>query len=168
MKVQYRITEDDYASAARFHAWRQFITRSRRTQFGVAGSILVALLGIGLWMGPAAALIFIIVVAVFVGLYIGGLLTRTPKRARRHYRQYKAIQQPVAAELTESGVKFSNADGETMLSWSKVLQWRQNDQFILIYGMPILYYFVPKSIEREGFDVPLLIQHLSEHVGPER
>ena len=168
MKVQYRITEDDYASAARFHAWRRFITRSTTTQFGAAGSILVALLGIGLWIGPVAALIFIIVVAVFVSLYIGGLLTRTPSRARRHYRQYKAIQEPVAAELTENGVKFSNADGEAILSWSKVFQWRQNDQFILIYGMPILYYIVPKSIAREGFDIPLLVQRLAEHVGPER
>jgi hypothetical protein len=27
---------------------------------------------------------------------------------------------------------------------------------------------VPKSIEREGFDIPLLIKRLAEHVGPER
>ena len=48
------------------------------------------------------------------------------------------------------------------------LQWRQNKQLILIYGMPILYYIVPKSIQREGFDIPLLIQRLTEHVGTER
>ena len=167
MKVQYRITEDDYAHVARFHAWRHFLTRPTTTQL-VAGSILVALLGIGLWIRPAAALIFIIVNAVFVILYSVGLLVLTSSRARRQYRQYKAIQEPVAAELTEGGVKFSNADGEAILSWSKVFQWRQNDQFILIYGMPILYYIVPKSIGREGFDVPLLVQRLAEHVGPER
>jgi hypothetical protein len=79
-----------------------------------------------------------------------------------------AIQELIAAELTDKGIKFSNADGEAILSWSKVFQWRQNDQFILIYGMPILYYIVPKSIGREGFDVPLLVQRLAEHVGPER
>jgi hypothetical protein len=34
--------------------------------------------------------------------------------------------------------------------------------------MPILYYIVPKSIAREGFDISLLVQRLAEHVGPER
>jgi hypothetical protein len=34
--------------------------------------------------------------------------------------------------------------------------------------MPILYNVVPKSIEREGFDIPLLVRRLAEHVGPER
>ena len=78
------------------------------------------------------------------------------------------MQEPMAAELTETGIKFSNGDGEAILPWSKVFQWRQNDQFVLIYGMPILYYVVPKSIAREGFDITLLVQRLAEHVGPER
>jgi hypothetical protein len=34
--------------------------------------------------------------------------------------------------------------------------------------MPVLYYIVPKSIERDGFDIPLLVQRLAERVGPER
>jgi len=134
-------------------------------QFVVFGG---ALLGIGAGVHPAAALIFAIAVAVLVILYAVGLFVLTPGRARRHYRQYKAIQEPIAAELTETGVKFSNGDGEANLPWSKVFQWRQNDQFVLIYGMPVLYYIVPKSIAREGFDIPLLVQRLAEHVGPER
>lgn len=167
MKVQYQITENDYANLARFHTWRHFIARPSTTQL-VAGGIIVALLCIGLWMRPAAALILVIVVAVFVILFAVGLFVRTPSRARRQYQQYKAIHEPIAVELTETGVKFSNGDGEANLPWSKIFQWRQNDQFILIYGMPILYNVVPKSIEREGFDIPLLVRRLAEHVGPER
>ena len=68
----------------------------------------------------------------------------------------------------DAGIRFSNSDGEAVLPWSKVLQWRQNGQFILIYLMPIMFYILPKSIAREGFDIPLLIQRLAEHVGPER
>lgn len=165
MKVQFRITENDYAHLARFHAWRNFITRPSATQLVAFGA---ALFCIGVWMPPAGALFFVIVVAVFVILYAVALLVLTPGRARRHYRQYKAIPKPIAAELTETGVKFSNGDGEAILPWSKVFQWRQNNQFILIYGMPVLYYIVPKSIAREGFNIPLLVQRLAEHVGPER
>jgi hypothetical protein len=165
MKVQYRITENDYAHVARFHAWRHFITRPSAIPFVVFGG---ALLGLGVGVNPAAAFTFASAVALFVITYVVCLFAFTPGRARRHYRQYKAIQEPIAAELTETGVRFSSGDGEVMLPWSKVFQWRQNDQFILIYGMPILYYVVPKSIEREGFDIPLLVQRLAEHVGPER
>jgi len=152
---------------ARFHAWRHFVARPSAMQL-VASCIIVALLGIVLWTRPATAPILAFVVAVFVILFTIGLFVRTSGRARRHYRQYKGIQEPITVELTEAGIKFSNADGEAILPWSKAFQWRQNDRFILIYGMPILYYIVPKSIEREGFDVPLLIQRLAEHVGPER
>ena len=165
MKVQYRITENDYAHLARFHAWRHLIAR---TSAKLLVAVIVALLGIGLWIDPEVALIFVIVVAVYVIMFAVGLFLLTPRRARRHYRQYKAMQEPIAAELTETGVKFSNGDGEAILPWSKVFQWRQNDQFILIYGMPILYHIVPKSIAREGFDISLLVQRLAEHVGPER
>jgi hypothetical protein len=31
-----------------------------------------------------------------------------------------------------------------------------------------LFHIVPKSIAQEGFDIPLLVQRLGEHVGPER
>ena len=167
MKVQYRITENDYAHLARFHAWRHFIARPSTTQLAAFG-IIVALLCIGLWIRPAAAWIAVITVVVIAFLVAVHLLVHTPRRARQQYRQYKTMQEPFTAELTETGVKFSHVDGEAILPWSKVFQWRQNDQFILIYGMPILFYIVPKSIEREGFDIPLLVQRLTEHVGPER
>jgi hypothetical protein len=167
MKVQYRITEDDYANALRFHAWRHFIARPSSMQL-VAGGVIVILLGVGVWTRPAIAAIFAAVLAVFAILLAIGWLVGTPSRARRHYRQYRGIQEPITIELTEAGIKFSNADGEGILPWSKALQWRQNDRFILIYTMPIIFHIIPKSIEHEGFDVALLVQRLVEHVGPER
>lgn len=167
MKVQYRITEDDYAAVARFHVWRHFIARPSTMRL-VAGGVAVVVLGISVWEQPSLATPFLVAIAVFAILLAFSLLVRTPSRARRHYRQYKSIQEPITAELTDAGIHFSVPDGEANVPWSKVLQWRQNDQFVLIYPMPILYYIVPKSIQREGFEVPLLIQRLTDHVGPER
>jgi Na+/melibiose symporter-like transporter len=167
MKVQYRITEDDYAGAARFHAWRHFIARPT-TMMLVACGIVMVLLGISLWTRALSAQMLVFTIVVVSILFAFGLFVRTPNRARRHYRQYKAIQELITADLTDAGIRFSNSDGEAILPWSKVFQWRQNKQLILIYGMPILYYIVPKSIQREGFDIPLLIQCLTEHVGTER
>ena len=167
MKVSYRITEDDYASAARFHAWRHFIARPSTAQFAYGG-ILVALLGICMWTLPAIVPVFVVGGAMLAIMIAFALLVRTPSRARRHYRQYKGIQELITAELTEAGINFSTANGGANLQWSKIFQWRQNDRFVLVYPMPILFYLVPKSIAREGFDLPLLVKRLAEHVGPER
>ena len=167
MKVQYRITEDDYARAARFHAWRHFIARPSIVVLVACGMVAV-LLGISLWMRAMSAEMLAFSIVIFLVLIGFSLFVHTPSRARRHYRQYKALQEPITADLTDAGIRFCNSDGEGILPWSKVFQWRQNKQLILIYGMPILFYIVPKSIEPEGFDVPLLIQRLTEHVGPER
>jgi hypothetical protein len=171
MKVQYQIAEEDYVSAARFHAWRHFITRPSNTSLLASGTIVV-LLGVGLWESVVSVemlvlgIVYVIVLfSVLSALY---LFVRVPSQARRHYRQYKAVQVPITAELTDAGIKFSTADSEGILTWSKILQWRQNDRFILTYAMPILYYIVPKTVARKGFDIPLLVQRLAEHVGPER
>ena len=74
----------------------------------------------------------------------------------------------MTVELVETGISFCTSDGAATLRWSNIFQWRQNEKFILIYGMPVLYYILPKEIARNGFDVPQLLERLSEHVGPER
>jgi hypothetical protein len=164
--AQYRLTEDDYASAQRFHAWRQLFARPLQTALIAIGSI-GALIGIANFSHLPVGLI----VTMGLGAAIGGAIGQfvyAPWRARRHFRQYKAVHEPITAELTETGINFSSTDGTANLQWSKILQWRQNDRFVLIYPMPILFHLVPKSIAQQGFDIALLVQRLAEHVGPER
>jgi hypothetical protein len=167
MKVQYRITEDDYAKVMRFAAWRRFIARPSATAL-VAGGLIAAMLGAAVWARPAVAAALAVGLAVFAILLAISLVVRTPGRARRHYRQYKDLHEPLTVELTEAGLAFSTVDGQAALPWAKVFQWRQNSEFILIYRMPILFHIVPKAIAREGFDIPLLLRRLAEHVGPDR
>jgi hypothetical protein len=165
MKIQYRITEDDYANAARLHAWRHFISMSPSTKLLVFALVVLACIGLWERIVSVAGLAFIVLTISIIGAII--VLVVTPRRARRHYRGYKSIQEPIVAELTDAGISFSNSDGEGVLPWSKVLQWRQNTQFILIYPMAVMYYVVPKSIGRDGFDIALLTRRLVEQVGPE-
>jgi hypothetical protein len=166
-EVQYRITEHDYASALRFHAWRRLIARPSTITLVDAG-IAVVLIGFILWIVPSLLAPVAFAVAAIAILLVVVPFVRARGRARQHYRQYKGIDDPVTLELRDAGIKFTNADGGGILPWSKVLQWRQNDRFILIYRMPILFHIVPKSIAQDGFDVALLVQRLVEQVGPER
>jgi ABC-type bacteriocin/lantibiotic exporter with double-glycine peptidase domain len=91
MKVQYRITEDDYASALRFHAWRRFIARPSTTML-VAGGVAVVLLGFILWTEPSLLTTVAFAVPVFAITMALALFVQVPRRARRQYRQYRDMQ----------------------------------------------------------------------------
>jgi hypothetical protein len=167
MKVEYRITEDDYATIARFNAWRRFFARPSTSRL-VTGVILVILAGLWLWKEPHIAPALAFGVAIYVMFVVYRLFVAIPRLARRHYRNYKGIDGPIVAELTDEGVRFSNVNGEGILPWPNIFQWRQNDRFVIMYSMPILFHIVPKSAAQQGFDIPRLVQQLAEHVGPER
>lgn len=165
MEVTYRISEQDYVNITKLSA--KFTPRIvlaycvavlvlvllviYRSQILRGGALPAAVIG-GLIAG---------LVVVFVMRYIV-----VPILARRHYRKYKAIHQEFALELVDDGIRFSSANGEGKVLWSQVDKWRQNDEFILIYLMPRLYYMVPKSIADQGFDLQALIEKLLHHVGP--
>jgi len=62
----------------------------------------------------------------------------------------------VQIALNEEGIEFSTADSNGMIRWEKFLKWRQNDNYLLVYLMPRMYYIIPKSIEASGFDLAAL------------
>jgi hypothetical protein len=61
-----------------------------------------------------------------------------------------------------SGLPLGCVVGEGSLPWRMILQWGRNDQFVLAYNMPRMFYLVPKSVVQQGFDIPVLLQGLAE------
>jgi hypothetical protein len=167
LKAQYRITEDDFAKVARLNAWRNLIARPSAPQL-MARGIIIILLGLAIWKHPAAVPVFAFISTVFAILIAIALFVRGPRLSRQLYRQYKAIQEPITIELLDDGIRLSSPDGYSNVPWSKIFKWRQNEQFILIFKMPLLFHIVPKSVAREGFDIALLVRRLAEQIGPER
>jgi hypothetical protein len=161
MNVIYTISEIDYVRAMKLY---YKITPKIATIYAVLGLTLV----LAMFFGPE------IVSAGAIGAMIGGLivivlgrLIFSPFIAKRHYGKYKSIQEPITLELKEDGVGFSTADGRGVLPWEKILKWRQNDSYLLLYPMPRLYHIIPKTVVQSGFDLPSLIAKLEERIGPE-
>lgn len=159
MKATYRISEDDYVNAMKLFA--KFTLRKAVTFWGyvLVWAAIVA-------FGPPT------VSAAAEGGLIGLVIVLAPLRyvispivARRNYRKYKAIQQEFAVEILDDGVRFMSPNSDGKLTWANMLKWRHNENYILIYPMPRLYHILPKSIASGGFDVALLINRLTEHVG---
>jgi len=159
MKVKYRISEDDYVSAMKLFA------KLSPRESGIYSASTVVLVVLAVFGTP------LIKAGAIGGLAGGAIVTLvgryivSPILARRHYQKYKAIHQEFTIELLDDGVRFTSPDADGKLTWDKMLKWRENQDYILIYPMPQLYHIVPKSIATGGFDVKLLTNRLSQYVG---
>ena len=159
MKATYRISEQDYVNATKL-----FAKLSLRVFLIYAASTL-ALIALAAFGPP-------IIKAGAIGGLVGGFAVALvgryillPILARRHYRKYKAIHEEFTIELLNDGVRFSSPDADGKLTWNKMLKWRENKNYILIYPMPRLFHIVPKSIASNGFDLKVLTDGLLQHIG---
>lgn len=159
MKATYRITESDYVNAMKLGA------KPSPKLKGIFLTVVLALILLSIFaQNPVRA------IALFFLIYVPlVLLARRyifiPIIARRHYRKYKAIHEEFTVELLDEGIHKTSPNGDGKITWDKIYKWRQNEKYILLYPMPKLFYIIPKSVEAGGFDIPLLINQLTQHVG---
>ncbi|MCK5034476.1 MAG: YcxB family protein [Candidatus Sabulitectum sp.] len=159
METTYTITEDDYAGAMKlFHK----ITPGKATVYAIVTMALILTAFSGLEIISAGASGGLI--GIFL-LLVPGRLIAMPFLAKRQYRKYKAIQEPVTVQLTDEGVNFTTADGGGIIRWEKLLKWRQNEKYILIYPMPKLFHIIPVRVADSGFDIQALVKLLESRVG---
>jgi hypothetical protein len=159
MIARFRISEDDYAAAMKLFVR---LARTRR----VLLIAIVAVLALGALLGGRTLWPVVLVGFVGVGIIVMPIAL-APTVARRHYRQYKGMQEAFGAELLDHGLRIESLHGEGTIVWENILQWRQNDRFVLVYVMPRLFHVLPKSVVEQGFDMPALIERLGRQVGPE-
>jgi hypothetical protein len=157
LQAEYRITEDDYVRALRLDLV------GRPALLLACGAILIMLM-LAIWSILGGARV-IIAIPVVLGIFA---FIALPLQARRYYQLNKDIQELITVEFDDDGLQFSAIDGHSKLPWPKIIKWRQNDHFILVYKMPHIFHIVPKSIAQAGFDIALLVKRLGEHVGRER
>jgi YcxB-like protein len=159
MTAKYRISEDDYVNAMKLYG-----------KLTPLGAMVLAGLALFLVMievfGPRA------LQGVAAGGLVGGLIVSlvgwyvlSPIMGRRQYRKYKAIQEEFTIELFDDGVHIHTGESYSKIKWANIQKWRHNNDYILIYPMPRIYYVVPKSVSHGGFDIPLLLKKLTENIG---
>lgn len=159
MKHHYRITEDDFVAATKLSA--------RLTPIRIALVLLVlgalALLAVFgdpiLRAGGIAGLLSGSVTYLVIRFFL------TPFNARRNYRKYPAMHQEQWLELTPEGLAGGSPIGQALVGWEHIIKWRENDEFVLVYVMPRMFYIVKKAWAQEGVDIEELRGNLREKVG---
>jgi hypothetical protein len=160
MQAEYTISEDDYVKAQLLAA-----RRGRRRWFTIGGG-MVAGFALAMYGPPAMRDLSLMLVSLAIGFAVVIVITRVgiPYYVRRHYRQYKLLHAPFTLHLRDSGLHFVSPETSLVLDWDKIVKWQENDDFVLVYSAPRLFYIIPKRIQAEGFDVAQLTGQLTSHV----
>ncbi|WP_167595194.1 YcxB family protein [Collimonas pratensis] len=159
MKTTYRISEKEYMQAI------NLASKSSPRQIGLIFMMVLAATAVLSFLGTGTGLditfnclLILTIFGVVIFIYI-------PHVARKGYRQNKDIQGTLTIELLDNGVEFSSPNTVARVPWDHIVKWRQKGDWIFIYRTSRAFHMLPKSVATNGFDLPLLIGRLTQHVG---
>jgi|SRR5581483_7444964 len=146
------LRESDYVAA-------QFLHARPRPVFAAVGLLLLLAFVWALAASASAAMFGVLVwlVAFFV-LYL-------PWRAKRNFRQYKALSERVSAEVREDGLFFKRETGEGLVPWSHVNKWRVGKALVLLYPSSNVFYLIPSHFFPDPEAFALFVATLRGRLG---
>jgi hypothetical protein len=104
-------------------------------------------------------------IGAIVGGILGDIVVRkiyAPYQTRKQYKSYKAAQEPTTVRSSEDGLYFTASIGDAKINWDRILKWREDSNFVLIYQAPQIYHIIPKRVGAFAIEVSKL---LSRNVG---
>ncbi|HPY40698.1 MAG TPA: YcxB family protein [Thiolinea sp.] len=159
VKATYTISERDFLAASRLNE-----TPSRRLiLILVVILILLAAVYFTDYYGYGQ-----LALGTFIGLSLGYLFLHfvgSPFKAKRFYRGFKALHDTFTVQLLPAGVEIGSSTGVNTLLWQDLKDWKQNQDYLLLYPKPEVFYILPKKISEQGFDGRALVQALERYVG---
>jgi hypothetical protein len=146
--IQGELQQTDYVRA-------QFLHMRPRRSFAAIGVLLLLLFAVAAFLGdgtlPLVALLAFLGALFFV--YI-------PWRARRAFRQYKALSEPIKVTIQDEGLHFEREHGSGLLPWAQIRKWKGSNQLILLYPADHIFHLLPRHFfmnepEFSGFQATL-------------
>lgn len=159
----YQITEVDYINAQRLY-------RRRGSRWGYAVRWIVVLIGLAMAaLGLYAHVWWLAILAIPYASMPWWLhwLVNEPL-ARRQYRKYPAMHKPQSLEVSDENVRLSSVIGDSTLPWNLIIRWAEDDEYLLLFVQPRLYFIVPKRADVGGQVIARLGGLLARNVGPAR
>ena len=147
MKAQGTLTISDYLGAQRLHY---------RPKPWLA-VVLIVLCAASFWYAYSwrdwvMALLPVYFAAVFL-VYI-------PLKARRTFRQNKALADPMTVEVRDDGIFLSNAYSNGLLPWGHIYKWKHSARLVLIYRASNLMHIIPSRFFQSTSDYEAFLQIL--------
>ena len=144
MVVEGIISEQDFLAAQRLNF-------RPRPIFAVLGILLLMLMAyVVVELVPDSSCYVMIWLAFCLGLFFLYL----PWKAKRTYRQLKALAEPVTLEARDDGLFYQRERSQGLVPWSHICKWRHNKTLLLLYPASNMYMMVPSHFfpSPEAFD----------------
>ena len=146
-ELEYEMTPQDYARAQYLHM------RPRRWLVAV-GAILALLYLVTFGMnaasvirngGPYSLLLLFALPILLLAVHFGWLL---PWRARRLWKQQKALHSPIRMRIGDDGLDVQTEHGHARTPWDHLHRWKENNHLFLLYDSDNLFQMIPKRVLR--------------------
>jgi hypothetical protein len=152
VRIEGIIKESDYLRS-------QYLHLRPRPIFAIIGLILSALFLWALISSPSWA------ISAVVAYLVLWLLVFIPWQAKKNYRQYKALSEPVSVEVQDEGLFFKRENGEGLVPWSHIIKWRQSNTLLLLYPASNVFHLVPSHFFSTPENFSAFKEILREHIG---
>ncbi|ODA68114.1 hypothetical protein A7A08_01284 [Methyloligella halotolerans] len=145
--VRFQYTEDDMVAA---HAawWSGSASWQTFLKFGVIiGLLYIGLVYVANWGNPTtppqiAGALLVAIVVTLAGFAIGYVIT--PRRARKMYRQHKALGGEHQIEWDDDAIRMKSGIGSSELPWTIFHCWLDGPGSLLLYQANNLFHAIPK------------------------
>ncbi|WP_183030008.1 YcxB family protein [Altericroceibacterium spongiae] len=170
--IHYALSENDIIAAQR--AWWMGAARWQSFIKFVAilwGVYAVMLVGLDLYAGEQPNMMVLLgvlpVSAVIVVILFAFGFLQSKRRARRAYREHKALTGEHIVSWNDEGILFTSPIGSSTLPWSGFYGWLDGPETLLLYQTHMMFNPLPKAILPPGA-VSAIANRLRDAGVPER
>ncbi len=152
MTVTGQLKEVDYVAA-------QFLHLRPKRVFAVIGLFLLCLV---VWAMVFAQSYWFLLVLIYLAVFFAFII---PFKAKRNFRQYKVLSEPLTMEVREDGLFFKRTNGEGLVPWSHIVKWKNNKKLAILYPARNLFYMVPNHFFASPVEFQEFVDTLKERLG---
>ena len=136
MHIHGQLNEEDYVAA-------QFLHMRPSLPYAITGVLLLVIMLVVCALDHSKESLIALAALAFFALM---LFVYTPYRARRTFREYKALSEPVTYEIRDDGLYARREHGEGLVPWADLVKSKKNQKLILLYPARNIFYMLPQRL----------------------
>lgn len=152
MRIEGKVRESDYICS-------QYLHLRPHPLLAVLGLLMLALFVWVLIVSPSW------VMAGVTAYIVLWPLVFIPWRAKRTFKQYKALSEPVSVEVRDDGLFFRRNSGEGLVPWSHIVKWRKSNRLILLYPASNIFHLIPSHFFSSSEAYSAFAEKVKDKVG---
>ena len=105
------------------------------------------------------------VLAALPPILVATVVMTVPWHAKRAFRLYKALSERVSVDARPEGLFFKRTNGESLLPWDHIVEWRSNRKVLILYPTTNIYHVMPARLFADSEAYEAFVKMLAERAG---